>query len=214
MIQFLRTLILVGLIALASLTSAPLAHANSVTISQGSQSGQYSTASASAPLILGQSVTPPAGAFRLERYSLVIGASSTATTMTPKVYEIDSQTGHLTLIWTGAAHNVGTSLTRQTFEVNANIDPSKKYLLGIENSTPDYKIVFQNTSDPNSYPNGSVFFITDTMLLHSMDMDAIFSATFTTSPAIPTLTEWAMILLALGLAGGASVAILRRRPAA
>ncbi|HEY4585607.1 MAG TPA: ubiquitin family protein [Brevundimonas sp.] len=31
--------------------------------------------------------------------------------------------------------------------------------------------------------------------------------------AVPTLSEWALIILALGLAGGAAVAIQRRRPA-
>ena len=31
--------------------------------------------------------------------------------------------------------------------------------------------------------------------------------------AVPTLSEWALIILAFGLAGGAAVAIQRRRPA-
>ena len=31
--------------------------------------------------------------------------------------------------------------------------------------------------------------------------------------AVPTMSEWAMIILALGLAGGAAVVIQRRRPA-
>ncbi len=43
------------------------------------------------------------------------------------------------------------------------------------------------------------------------DLDTYFQASFTPLPPVPTLTEWAMILLGLGLAGAAMLVIQRRR---
>lgn len=60
----------------------------------------------------------------------------------------------------------------------------------------------------NTYADGNLYDVGTDRPLY----DAYFTATFTTTPAaVPTLTEWAMILLGLGLAGGAVLMIQRRR---
>lgn len=62
---------------------------------------------------------------------------------------------------------------------------------------------------PDYYPDGNMWETSDRPTL-----DAYFTASFTVAPAaVPTLSEWAMILLAAALAGGALWVLHRRQTA-
>ncbi len=74
-------------------------------------------------------------------------------------------------------------------------------------------------SSTDLYPSGEFVFLNDggdasqwtTQSWTAYGGDLGFVVTFDAAPAIPTLTEWAMILFSLGLAGSAAVHLQRRR---
>ena len=156
----------------------------------------------------GQVFTIPAGETRLE--SVSIGISSD---------DVPPQPGTLTLHpFAGGQPDLLTVLGTTSYELSTSHPDFVMYTLTFPGGLPvvegeTYMINAQKESSGGQclatqgdvYADGDVY---DTVAL-APGIDAFFTARFVQS--VPTLSEWAMLLMGLTLAGGAVLMIQRRR---
>ncbi|MBB5747411.1 IPTL-CTERM sorting domain-containing protein [Brevundimonas variabilis] len=133
-----------------------------------------------------------------------------------------SVSGDTLRVYNGGCGACGAAISTQTVNTTAAADDAAP-LQTITLSTPfpvvagnNYSFVFNSTrlrvSTTNTYLNGAhVFGFTGIAPAY----DVAFQVTQVIPPpvAVPTLSEWAMILFGLALAGAASLLISRRRQA-
>lgn len=181
------------------------------TIGDPAYGATFALATASQSVI-GQSVSPPSA--RLDSYTLYLRRTTATLSVVPFVYEwtSDPQAYPTTVVWTGAPVAVtATAISPVVFDTGGVVlDTSKIYVLAVRLANPA-ESGFYGQNEAGTYGPGSrVFGNTTTLNGGGVSVrDLPFSATFAPF-AVPTLTEWAMILLGLMLAG-ASVAIIQRR---
>lgn len=195
------------------LATATTATAQTVTVQQPFTGTSFQISSGFETV--GQTVLVPAGVSRLQRFTVrVVGD------VTPVVRAYDNATQTV-----GAVLHTGTPHTGSWSDVETVI-PSG----GIE-VTPGSHIYIGATqtmlwafggiaATTNEYPDGIAHELRLGVNTPDPGLDLYFIATFGPEPApppppppppVPTLSEWAMILLGLTLAGGAALAIQRRR---
>ena len=165
---------------------------------------------------IGQVVTVPAGYDRVKRFTYWIKPGASDLTVRPAVrgYNPASDRYAAQLIETGPDQTLsGTTARVVTFDFDAPVVAGQQYMLALEVVSGDGEI---EVVDPGSYADG--FWLQVYMNASSpfANKDARFTAEFgqAAPAAIPTMTEWAMILMALAMAGGAAVVLQRRRTAA
>ncbi|WP_428152212.1 IPTL-CTERM sorting domain-containing protein [Brevundimonas sp.] len=166
--------------------------------------------------VIGQSVSPPSG--RLDSYTLYLRRNTATLSVIPFVYEWtgDPQPYPTTVVWTGAPVSVtATAITPVTFTTGGVVlDPAKIYVLAVRLANPAETGTYGQNEAGTYAPGSRVFGNTTTLNGGGVSVrDLPFSATFTpTVPApVPTLSEWAMILLGLTLAGAAVLIVQQRR---
>lgn len=99
---------------------------------------------------------------------------------------------------------VGLNTANQTFDITLNAAG-----LAAVNAARGGNVVFGFTSAPTTGDPDGVFGATDMFTTRQL----ILSPTAVAPAPVPTLSEWAMILLAVLLAGGAALMIQRRQTA-
>lgn len=165
---------------------------------------------------IGQVVTAPAGYDRVQRFAYWIEPGASGLTVRPAVrgYHSTSYPYADQLIATGPDQILsGTTARPVTFDFDAPVVAGQQYMLALEVVSGDGKI---EVVEPGSYADGFWLQVYFNAPLPFPNKDARFTAEFghAAPAAIPTMTEWAMILMALAMAGGAAVVLQRRRTAA
>lgn len=155
-----------------------------------------------------------------------IGVYILASTDHQRRFIIYSETdGILIFLSPPVSRSAGTSMELDTFELPSpvQLDAGKRYLIGaMSDSSAKYGVSYGGPSQTVSGPYIAVseFYKIDdfTMLSTPLWWDAgrlevsINQTAAAPDPAtVPTLTEWAMILLFMGLAGCAALVLQRRR---
>lgn len=108
--------------------------------------------------------------------------------------------------WTG---NQSVQVTT-TIPGGLNVVPGTYVFIGVTNRGPGLSGLIRG-APASSYTSGYLVDIySGAVRTHAQDYDTHFSATFDDVQTVPTLSEWAMILLVIAL-GGAAVLILFRR---
>lgn len=175
-------------------------------------------------LAFGQTISQLAGTSQLT--SAGIGQSFTATTTgTLTQIQVRPRTSATTTVrfyngalGSGTANAIGTPVSSQTVTL---IDTGNN-LAGIQTITLDtplpivagnsYSFTFDNANMAHAtsdvYGGGTLLFNFATTFA---GFDLIFTATEVAPAPVPTLSEWAMILFGLALAGGAALYIQRRQ---
>lgn len=205
--------LLAALAALVLFSIAPVATAQ-VTIGSNA-SGAFGSID-SGVNVMAQVITPPKSD-QIVEYSFWARKPDTGAPLDlePVIYEWNGTTSGAE-IWSGPTFNVtSASYLQVTFFPNIALDHSKQYLISVRavsNSTAySERINFEMGSNGN-YQDGYLAYIYNGSWSTGAGSDLHFSATFRSAPAaVPTMTEWAMILLGLILASGAAVIIQRRR---
>jgi len=108
----------------------------------------------------------------------------------------------------------GTTARAVTFELDAPVVAGQQYMLALEVVSGDGEI---EIVVPGSYADGFWLKVYFNASLAFMSQDARFTAEFghaAAPAAIPTMTEWGMMLMALVMAGGAVVLLQKRRTTA
>lgn len=164
---------------------------------------------------IGQVVTAPAGYDRVKRFTYWIEPGASGVTVRPAVRGYDSVSDRYAdqVIETGPDQTLsGTTARAVTFDFDAPVVAGRQYMLALEVVSGDGKI---EVVDPGSYADGFWLQVYFNAPAPSANKDARFTAEFgqAAPAAIPTMTEWAMILMALAMAGGAAVVLQRRRTA-
>lgn len=198
------------LAALAALMAVALAQpARSQTVIGNDVSS--STATYLAGNYFGQVITPP-NSNKLETFSFWIASGNSTKTVEPLIFEWDGGPDVSSPIWTGPATLVPSSThTQIDFSPGIALDPAKQYALAVYNNTTGSMSMLYSNTDP--LPGSFAVQRTDSWSEFLL-ADTKFTATFAAPPTpIPTLSEWAMILLGVALAGGAALTIQRRRAA-
>lgn len=165
---------------------------------------------------IGQVVTAPAGHDRMKRFTYWIEPGASGVTVRPAVRGYDSVSDRYAeqVIETGPDQTLsGTTARAVTFDFDAPVVAGQQYMLALEVVSGDGKI---EVVEPGSYADGFWLQVYFNAPAPSANKDARFTAEFgqAAPAAIPTMTEWAMILMALAMAGGAAVVLQRRRTAA
>lgn len=160
----------------------------------------------------GQVFTPPTNT-ALTSFTVHLARSTPNLEVTPSIYEWTGSGTTGPPVWTGTPTLVTLlSVEPFTWTPNVVLDPAKSYIFWLDRPggqngviaadamdvSPDYYLAIYDGIGWVSYPT----------------FETQFSATFAAPVAVvPTLSEWATILLALMLAGGATLVIQRRRAA-
>lgn len=153
---------------------------------------------------------------KLSAFSLSLEASTSKLTVRPQVYAVTGGVVGVTPIWTGPTVDVTPgAYASYTFSPNLTVTSGATYALAIEKTisgeTGSIEWVFSD-----DYAGGVPIFYdpATTTWIDNPSLDAVFSATFVSAAAaIPTMSEWAMIILGTMLAGGAALYIQRRKQA-
>ncbi len=155
----------------------------------------------------GQIFTVPAGVTRIDRIELGLTGSGTFTLGLQR----ESDAGTNTFVHVSPVLSV--SATAPTYQIVAigipggvPVSPGETYLIHRNIISGSPEVVNSGT---DYYADGQ-FWVDG---IWGIGDDSYFSVAFDV-PIIPTLTEWAMILFATGLAGGAVIHLQRRRQAA
>lgn len=213
MLQTIRAGLVAAAVALGIWAGADSAVAQQVN---HDVAGTMATMADKNPGRIGQVVTAPAGYDRVKRFTYWIEPGASGVTVRPAVrgYDSVSDIYAAQVIETGPDQTLsGTTARAVTFDFDAPVVAGRQYMLALEVVSGDGKI---EVVDPGSYAEGfwlKVYFNVRELVLNR---DARFRAEFghAAPAAIPTMTEWAMILMALAMAGGAAVVLQRRRTAA
>lgn len=166
---------------------------------------------------IGQVVTAPSGYDRVKRFTYWIKPGASGVTVRPAVRGYHSVADRYAnqVIATGADQILtGTAARAVTFEVDAPVVAGQQYMLALEVVSGDGEI---EIVVPGSYADGFWLKVYFNASLAFMSQDARFIAEFghaAAPAAIPTMTEWAMMLMALAMAGGAVVLLQKRRTTA
>ena len=206
-----RLIMLMGLLVLL----AGLAQPASAQVMIGSNAtGQQATLDGVYPMP-GQVIRPPDLVGPLTRYTLWIRAGSPSLTVTPIIYEWDNLAPVGPPVWTGDPVTVtSTSFTETVFPVNLSLDPNKHYWLTAAQTYPG-EYGWLDGGSVSDYPDGYYAYrrAVNFDWGRSLGAELRFSATFAdlvVPPGVPTLGEWALVLFAVMLAGGAALYLQRR----
>ena len=163
---------------------------------------------------VGTTVTSPNT--KLSAFSLSLGASTSKLTVRPQVYAVTGGVVGGTPIWTGPTVDVTPGVyASYTFSPNLTVTSGATYALAIEKTVAGETGSIEWVLGDN-YAGGVPIFYdpATTNWIDNPSFDAVFSATFVTAPApVPTMSEWAMILMGVILAGSAALYIQRRKQA-
>jgi hypothetical protein len=152
----------------------------------------------------------------LSEFSLSLLATTSALTVQPKVYPVVSGVIAANPIWTGPAVTVtSNSFAAYTFSPGIAVTAGATYALVVE------KTVAGETGQiewllSDAYADGVPVYYSSvsSTWTDNPSVDAVFSATFVSAaPTVPTLSEWALIVLGVALAGSAALYVQRRRSA-
>jgi hypothetical protein len=219
MISGLRSL-LVGAMSVAALALAAGAQAQTI----GSDLGGNNQGLIESSPIVGQTIVPPAA--EMESYTFYFRQFfGGALSVIPEVHEVAPGPGPGQMqrvgaaLFTGApfsivnAEDVYTPYTIAT--LGLILDPNKTYLLSVRQTDPS-QIGLIEFGEGGPYTDGEKLNGPDPFPSGQDDTDLRFSAVFSAveeplPTAVPTMSEWAMILMAMGLAGGATLVMQRRR---
>lgn len=193
-----------ALAACIVLASAQAAAAQ-VTIGSGATGGAV-TLRADYPT-MGERITPP-NADPLARFSFWIAYDSAPFDLRPIIYEWDGASAAAT-VWTGPVTTItSATLTETVFTPNIALDPAKEYLLAVERMSAGEGLL--DFGLDNFDPAGELVVFNGTTWSRQTTSELHYSATFGAPAPVPTLSQWAMILLGVTLAGGASLFLQRR----
>lgn len=162
---------------------------------------------------IGQVITAPAGHNQVKRFTYWIKPGAGGVTVRPAVrgYHPVSDRYAQQVIETGLQQTLsGTTARAVTFEFDAPVVAGQQYMLALEVMSGEGEI---EMVDPGGYADGFWLQVYFNSPLTFPNKDARFTAEFANAAppaAIPTMTEWAMILMALMMAGGAAVLLQRR----
>lgn len=151
---------------------------------------------------------------KLSTFSLSLEASTSKLTVRPQVYAVTGGIVGITPIWTGPTVDVTPgAYASYTFAPNLTVTSGTTYALAVEKTvageTGSIEWVFSD-----DYAGGVPIFYdpATTRWIDNPSVDAVFSATFVSAAApVPTMSEWAMILFGIVLAGAAALYLQRRR---
>lgn len=199
---------------LTAIAAAPASAQTTTDYSTGPGEGAVSMAAGDGP---GQVFTVPAGVTHLTSVSLGVAVLSTADTYSLRLYRYSSGGGVGALI-DSSPETIDAASVYPAYEMDTltlsgagvAVTPGEQLLIvGYTAVAGNAVGVFQNGS---VYTDGAFF----DGFSEGAHNEGFFRATYTDAvpAAVPTMTEWAMILLGLILAGGAAVMIQRRRLAA
>lgn len=165
--------------------------------------------------IVGQIVTVPAGVTTLNSFSLRASGGAAPSTVRPAIYVWNGVDVGAQLFGAGAPSQVVAPVINQTltFPVGLAVSPGQQIVIAapVQNAGEVYDI-FLVMTDP--YAGGSrVVKVGAAQAAILPTQDYVFSAVFQNAVPVPTMSEWAMILLGVMLAGGAALTIQRRRTA-
>lgn len=214
--MFKRLAILIGLMALSLNLGLAQPAAAQATIGSNA-TGDEAALSDSFPMP-GQVVRAPGWVGPLTQYSFWIRTGSASLTVTPVIYEWDNLTPVGAPIWTGGPVTVTSSTFVETvFPTSVVLDPSKTYWLAVAQTNPG-EFGWVQGGSVNDYADGYYTFRRAATFDwgRSLGAELRFSGLFVDPvlpPGIPTLSQWASILLGLMLAGGAALHLNRRRRA-
>ena len=163
---------------------------------------------------VGTTVTSPNT--KLSAFSLSLGASTSKLTVRPQVYAVTGGVVGETPIWTGPTVDVTPGVyASYTFSPNLTVTSGATYALAIEKTVAGETGSIEWVLGDN-YAGGVPIFYdpATTNWIDNPSFDAVFSATFVAAAApVPTMSEWAIIILGTMLAGGAALYIQRRKQA-
>ncbi|HRO33355.1 MAG TPA: IPTL-CTERM sorting domain-containing protein [Brevundimonas sp.] len=166
----------------------------------------------------GEVVRPPYLG-NLSQYSVWIQRGSATLFVRPVIYEWDNLAPTGAPVWTGPVTEITSpTFTETFFTPNVFLDPTKNYWLAVAQVNPgEFGLLDAGIADND--PNGYYAYrrAATADWGRSLGGELHFSAVFDAPPGpspIPTLSEWAMILFALALAGGAAWRLQRRSRAA
>lgn len=170
---------------------------------------------------VGQVVEVPAGYNRVKAFSFWIEPGPAGLTVTPTVRSYHATTDRYadTIIASGGTVSLTGAARKVTFTFDAPVVAGNTYLIsldltdGVGGSGTGAGMV--EVVDGGSYAGGNWLEVHFNAPLPHPTKDARFEVTFGNSVAtVPTMTEWAMILMGLALAGGAVAVMMRRRAVA
>ncbi len=151
---------------------------------------------------------------KLSAFSLSLVASTSKLTVRPQVYAVVGGVVGGSPIWTGPTVDVTPgAYASYTFSPDLTVTSGETYALVVEKTVAgeegSLEWVFSD-----EYAGGVPIFYSamTTSWIGNSSLDAVFSATFLSAAApVPTMSEWAMIILGTMMAGGAALYIQRRR---
>lgn len=163
-------------------------------------------------LARGETLTPP-NAGPLTDLSVWAARLGTDLEFQPFIYEWDGAAPVGAAVWTGPVTLVNTvAYTEQAFTPNVTLDPLKTYVIVFRHVSGDGGL---SAATVNNHAGNLVFSNDGVTWTSNVTAELQFRATFAplAPAAVPTMTEWAMILMGLILAGGAVLTLQRRRSA-
>ena len=215
----LRSLLVAGLAAASLLV--PFGGAMAQTISHTAPGTMTALEMDGSVYRVGQIVEVPAGYDRLKSFSFWIEPGIGGVTVTPTVrsYHATSDRYANTVIATAGAIPITGVAQKVTFTFDAPVVAGQTYMLSLD-IADDMGVSAVGSGqvevvDGGTYAGGNWLEVHFNAPANHSNKDARFEAVFGSSvSAVPTIGEWAMILMALGLAGGAATVVMRRRAAA
>lgn len=215
----LRSVLAAGLAAASLLM--PLGGAMAQTISHDVPGTMTALEMGGTVYRVGQIVEVPAGYDRLKSFSFWIEPGMGGVTVTPTVrtYNATSDRYADTVIASAGATPVAGAAQKVTFNFDAAVVAGQTYMLSLDigNDTGVTALGSGGVEvvDGGTYNGGSWLEVHFNAPAVMATKDARFEAVFGSSvSAVPTMSEWAMILMALGLVGGAVTVVMRRRAVA
>ncbi len=174
--------------------------------------------------LFGQRIVAPGANLSLESFRFVV-LNTSSLSVIPAIFEVTSGGANgltgITLspapIWTGPATPITNSALPSDYTFTPPtpiaLEPAKVYAITVRRAIGGEMGDVYTASD--NYPAGNAIILLSDLSIAALPNDLAFSATFVPTPAsVPTLSEWAMILLGVMLAGGAALTLHRRRQAA
>lgn len=151
---------------------------------------------------------------KLSAFSLSLVASTSKLTVRPQVYAVAGGVVGGSPIWTGPTVDVTPgAYASYTFSPDLTVNSGETYALVVEKTVAGEEGSLEWVV-PDEYAGGVPIFYstTTTSWIDNSFFDAVFSVTFVSAAApVPTMSEWAMIILGTMMAGGAALYIQRRR---
>lgn len=158
----------------------------------------------------GQVLIVPAGVTRLQQFTLRVSGD-----VTPVVRGYNNATSTIGAVLHTGAPLDGAPLGDVTTIIPAGglaVTPGSYIFIGATQNAPGATGIISATT-PDGYSNGFLAGIHGGVSTTKPTFDAYFVAVFGPEPvvAVPTMTEWTLLLMGLMLAGGACLYIHRRR---